>query len=289
MADIFRSLFFCCIRTRNELTEQPNERTHLLPPPEDIPPARSYIADPQKMKERMGTIVRAKEGRMVNVNAPLPFNIHNKSQHRLDGRSDRSLSTRRDPSYPGASTSRAQPGSPTVPVFQHASSARMPSYSRSRDPSPSIQTSHSTSSLHPGDASYLPPEVDPEGGPRGPLFNVRIVRGAGGFGIGNGKLRQGRNSYRGRLGRFSEDRGRSLSQASDASGTATKDGRRISYTLDDDVPEPDREPAPEQDALQDGNEPSPREDDVRREPEATAHVLDFKIQDVGKITESWGD
>jgi hypothetical protein len=34
------------------------------------------------MKERLGVIVRAKEGKMVNVNAPLPFNLNNNTAHR---------------------------------------------------------------------------------------------------------------------------------------------------------------------------------------------------------------
>jgi len=37
------------------------------------------VVDHQKFKERLGTVVRLKEGRMVNVNAPFPFNLHNQS------------------------------------------------------------------------------------------------------------------------------------------------------------------------------------------------------------------
>ncbi|KAF9482104.1 hypothetical protein BDN70DRAFT_930365 [Pholiota conissans] len=37
----------------------------------------TYADEQQRMKERMGSIVRAKEGKMVNVNARLPFNLHN--------------------------------------------------------------------------------------------------------------------------------------------------------------------------------------------------------------------
>jgi len=36
------------------------------------------------MKERLGIIVRAKEGKMVNVNAPLPFNLNNSANHNND-------------------------------------------------------------------------------------------------------------------------------------------------------------------------------------------------------------
>jgi len=37
------------------------------------------VVDHQKLKERLGTVVRLKEGKMVNVNAPFPFNLHNQS------------------------------------------------------------------------------------------------------------------------------------------------------------------------------------------------------------------
>ncbi|OCH89056.1 hypothetical protein OBBRIDRAFT_836112 [Obba rivulosa] len=287
MADFFRSIFSCCIRTSDESREEPNEHTQLLPPSEGLLPTRSYVADSQKMKERMGTIVRAKEGKMVNVNAPLPFNIHNKPHHRIDGRSDRSLSTHRDPSYPGASTSRMQPGSPTAPAFQRASSARMPSYSRSRDPSPSIQTSHSTSSLHPGDASYLPPEADADGGRRGPLFDVRVVRGAGGFGIGNGNFRHGRRGNRGGLDRFNEERRRTPSQASDGYDETTKPEDRMLYTGNADGVLSEQELALKMDAppVCDGSIPG----EENAPADATAPIPHFKIQGVGKIAESWGD
>ncbi|KAN0109764.1 hypothetical protein V8E52_009011 [Russula decolorans] len=39
------------------------------------PASRHIIIDQQRMKERLGVIVRAKESKMVNVNAPLPFNL----------------------------------------------------------------------------------------------------------------------------------------------------------------------------------------------------------------------
>lgn len=223
---------------------------------------------------------------MVNVNAQLPFNIHNKPHHRLHGRSDRSLSMHRDPSCPGASASRTQPSSPTAAAFEHSSAARMPSYSRSRDPSPSIQTSHSTTSLHPGDASYLPPDADPDGGPRGPLFNVRLVRGDGGIGIGTDKLRQGRNVGRGRLGRFSEERGRTLAQASDAYGDAAQDSGRGHGAMDGEPAGPEQEPAGACTSAV-GDECLPAEEGAQQG--LSPHVSNFTIQDVGKIAESWGD
>lgn len=73
-----------------------------------------------------------------------------------------------------------------------------------QDDAPSLQTSRSTTSLHPGDASYLPPEADPENGSRRLILNARIVRGVGGFTVGSGRV--GRSATRGRTGRFGDDR-----------------------------------------------------------------------------------
>ena len=143
---------------------------------------------------------------MVNVNQPLPFNLHNRPAY---GRTDRSLSANTTPPRPTSSTNPS-PDSPSAAAYpnQHA-----PSYTPSREPSPSIQTSRSASSLHPGDASYLPPESDPENGARRPILNARIVRGVGGFTVGGGRV--GRSTTRGRTGRFGDDRIQPLTSSQD--------------------------------------------------------------------------
>lgn len=82
-----------------------------------------------------------------------------------------------------------------------------------QDDAPSLQTSRSTTSLHPGDASYLPPESDPENGARRPILNARIVRGVGGFTVGGGRV--GRSTTRGRTGRFGDDRIQPLTSSQD--------------------------------------------------------------------------
>jgi len=73
----FFSLFCCCLRPRtHSFPIEPNENTPLIPASDDVQPAsRHIIIDQQRMKERLGVIVRAKESKMVNVNAPLPFNL----------------------------------------------------------------------------------------------------------------------------------------------------------------------------------------------------------------------
>ncbi|KAI0249632.1 hypothetical protein BJV78DRAFT_657555 [Lactifluus subvellereus] len=97
------SLFCCCLRSRqHSLPDHLNETSPLIPPSDDVPcvtsdysifyltdipfssrpAARHIIVDHQRMKERLGVIVRAKEGKMVNVNAPLPFNLNNTNNKR---------------------------------------------------------------------------------------------------------------------------------------------------------------------------------------------------------------
>ncbi|KIK67755.1 hypothetical protein GYMLUDRAFT_256586 [Collybiopsis luxurians FD-317 M1] len=63
----------CCLRwranAREERREIIDERSRLIPPITDQPapiPAL-VLVDPAQFRERLGTIVRAKEGRMVNI------------------------------------------------------------------------------------------------------------------------------------------------------------------------------------------------------------------------------
>ncbi|KAH9993530.1 hypothetical protein BJV77DRAFT_349119 [Russula vinacea] len=91
--NVLFSLFCCCLRPRRHfLPLEPNENTPLIPASDDVQPASRHIIDQQRMKERLGMIVRAKESKMVNVNAPLPFNLttNGNKQPRLSRLSTRS-------------------------------------------------------------------------------------------------------------------------------------------------------------------------------------------------------
>ncbi|KAF5392955.1 hypothetical protein D9757_001276 [Collybiopsis confluens] len=63
----------CCLRGKTNQGDDDeqtiDERSHLIPTTNDQPPPTPSIAfvDPVRFRERLGTIVRAKEGRMVNV------------------------------------------------------------------------------------------------------------------------------------------------------------------------------------------------------------------------------
>ncbi|KIJ49535.1 hypothetical protein M422DRAFT_66021 [Sphaerobolus stellatus SS14] len=94
MSSLFSWLTVCCSRS----TPPENEgETQLLLPGDGVP---VYVApdtaavDRERVKERLGNIVRSKEGKMVNVTDHLPFNLNH-----------------RDPN--GASSSRLRAESPS--------------------------------------------------------------------------------------------------------------------------------------------------------------------------------
>ncbi|EPT04748.1 hypothetical protein FOMPIDRAFT_1140473 [Fomitopsis schrenkii] len=282
MASCFATVFSCCIRRGpSSGPVSPDERTHLIPPTSDEPShGREYVVDHQQLNARLGPIVRAKEGKMVNVNTPLPFNLYNQQLHDPSGSASRPASAHLDPN-----------------------THRRVSYSPPRDDSasPSIPTSRSTSSLQPGDASYLPPEADPEYGRR-PVLSVRLIRGAPGNGIWT---RRGRSVTRGRYSRFGDDASSSgQSQLEQkvwdgnvhANGDAAPDAggqehrkEQIGVVIrvgDDSQADGSAESTP--------HPPlglSPVADADTEADAGTVPPPDFRIEisDVGKISQSWGD
>ena len=212
--------------------------------------------------------------KMVNVNTPLPFNLHNRALHaRLDlstSRSGRSSSVNEDAVSIGADTSSAV--------------HRSPLDSQYHDPeqSPSLQTSRSATSLHPGDASYLPPEADPDNDARRPILNVRLIRITGGYGVGG---RMGRAAIRGRRGRFGEERGEPFvagAKGDDGTvgGQAGNEASNEGVEADTIVIQPPAIMTPS--LYVDGEQGCSSE-------ETTPLATEFQLQDVGKISRSWGD
>lgn len=202
--------------------------------------------------------------KMVNVNTPLPFNLHNKGIHDTDPSTSRSARSRSAHPVMGGLAESSTDMLPDLP-------SRVSSYSptRERDLSPS-HASRSTTSLHPGDASYLPPEANPGGGNGMPILNMRLVQGPGGYGVG-GKFRprKGRSATRGRMGVFSDY---AESDAPELGGNATS-GNPAADASEHDVGQSSQESTPELSG-NDGANPL---------------VADDALQDVGKITCSWGD
>lgn len=208
---------------------------------------------------------------MVNVNNALPFNLHNKALHgrlELDPSSSRSRSAHAILHGP---TGRRAPSS------SHSQSHSHSPPPRGREPSPSILTSRSNSSLHPGDASYLPPEADPSNGVRKPILNARLIRGpgVGGFGVGGtiSGSRKSRTVTRGRLGRFepNDSGGLSTEQTqSEVDSTATPGNGLVIHI--------------------DSSGASSTSADGSGHSSAHGQQAGLgDIQDVGKITCSWGD
>jgi hypothetical protein len=120
---------------------------------------------------------------MVNVNAQIPFNLHNQN-----------LGQRLDPS--SSRSARSHSGGGRTDYSNQNSRRPSPS------PAPSLQLSRSSTSLHPGDVASSHFSIDQE--PRKPLLNVRLVRGVG-------RRRASGSRVRGRLGRFGEEGGREVS------------------------------------------------------------------------------
>ncbi|EIM80975.1 uncharacterized protein STEHIDRAFT_161981 [Stereum hirsutum FP-91666 SS1] len=109
--------------------DEPDEQTRLIQPTEDAAPVQRHttVVDHQRMKERFGTIVRSKEGKMVSVNAPLPFNLHNKPVHRVSASAS-------------ASTSQSRSNRPPATHGNGNGNGRYPSPHRSIDTAQSSST-----------------------------------------------------------------------------------------------------------------------------------------------------
>ncbi|KAJ6630480.1 hypothetical protein B0H10DRAFT_1984688 [Mycena sp. CBHHK59/15] len=84
-SSLFARLFSCCIRSRtpdDESTVIPNETSRLIPAsagPSSPGLPDAIVVDHQKLNDKLGTIVRSKEGKMVNVSSRAPFTLHSAS------------------------------------------------------------------------------------------------------------------------------------------------------------------------------------------------------------------
>ncbi|KAJ7692235.1 hypothetical protein B0H17DRAFT_1200574 [Mycena rosella] len=77
---MLRLLFPCCIRpVDDDYTVIPNENSHLISGSGSIPSPGlpdTMTVDHRKLNDRLGTIVRSKEGKMVNLGSRTPFTMH---------------------------------------------------------------------------------------------------------------------------------------------------------------------------------------------------------------------
>lgn len=243
-----------------------DEESRLIPDTAEPPPVLQNIVvvDHDKMKERLNEIVRSKEGKMVNVNSQLPFNLHNRVLSNLDPSSSRSASLSTSPSH-------TKQNGRAPPTTSHPSNAHRPSHhhlhthlvystpvhskppSPARHPSPTSSRPPSPSPAHPAEGEQA---EDMEVFTRNPILNVRLVKGVvatdptlGVFAT-RGRTR-GRVNDLGEAVSPSPSAGREL-EAGDANGGPMHDGSLF----------------------------------VRAPP---PHLPEFKIQDIGSISRSWGD
>ncbi|KAF8871946.1 hypothetical protein CPB84DRAFT_1899639 [Gymnopilus junonius] len=103
---LFTQIFCCCRHPKVEVDDSYNEESHLIPQTDEPPiiygPDTVRI-DHGKLQERLGHIVRAKEGKMVNVASHIPFNLHNQvippEPHSISRSASGSMDTREERQY----------------------------------------------------------------------------------------------------------------------------------------------------------------------------------------------
>ncbi|KAF9492336.1 hypothetical protein BDN71DRAFT_1217794 [Pleurotus eryngii] len=119
---LFSGLLCCCTRTRRDSMDSVNERTslmhseHLSQDFVDVQPDQEVV-DQQRLRDRWAAVVREKEGKLINISNPLPFNFYNRTHIPVTygPSSSRSTSTSMDRyHYP---CRRSEPGSSTDPIL----------------------------------------------------------------------------------------------------------------------------------------------------------------------------
>ncbi|KAF4580336.1 hypothetical protein EYR38_003232 [Pleurotus pulmonarius] len=95
---LFSSILCCCTRARRDSLDSVNERTSLIPHQDIDARVDSQldheVVDQQRLRDKWAAVVREKEGKLINVSNPLPFNFHNRALPAMYGTSSsRSAST----------------------------------------------------------------------------------------------------------------------------------------------------------------------------------------------------
>ncbi|KIM38693.1 hypothetical protein M413DRAFT_240537 [Hebeloma cylindrosporum] len=93
----------CCGFWQTESESEPvyDETSRLIPEEPATDVSTVHLVDRQRLHERLSRIVRAKEGKMVNVASRIPFNIHNRVIPQEKSQSvSRSASRSFDDDYP---------------------------------------------------------------------------------------------------------------------------------------------------------------------------------------------
>ncbi|VDC04999.1 unnamed protein product [Peniophora sp. CBMAI 1063] len=74
MSSVLASILCCCgPREREDASDEPDENTRLIVPVDEPIPQPRHAVDSERMKERLGHIVRSKEGKMVSLQGSTSF------------------------------------------------------------------------------------------------------------------------------------------------------------------------------------------------------------------------
>jgi hypothetical protein len=233
-------------------------RSHLIPAiaePTSASMEEGFVIDHRRLKERMSSIVRSKEGKMVNINARLPFNLHNK---KLSATIDASSSGSRSRSSHRPSLN-SSPLSPPLRSHEHIQGYVV---------APLDHISHLDSTPGSRENSVHESEVSST---RTPILNVRLVK----------NLPAGLAARRGRPRRKG---GESTSIGSGSGIQEESVPANIGLPCSDGTVA-DNTPRAEDFCLRAAEtvEPKPM---VSVSPAST---VDFIIQDTGPLTVTWGD
>ncbi|KAJ7766763.1 hypothetical protein B0H16DRAFT_1366864 [Mycena metata] len=157
----FLTLFCCCGQHRRVRDDDIiDETSHLIPSNLDATSPTVVFTDQQSIQERLVTIVRAKERKMVNVNSQIPFNLHNRVITKPSLSRSVSLST-------GGQHDHAN-------IVASTFDAREPLTVQLRSPPSPLGSANGRNTSH-SQSRSISLSRDPDAIPRQPILNVRLV------------------------------------------------------------------------------------------------------------------
>ncbi|TFK20565.1 hypothetical protein FA15DRAFT_707975 [Coprinopsis marcescibilis] len=282
----------CCGSRRTSKPEPFDANSHVIPDENSllIPPnlestsytdGRTFLEN-QKMQERLATIVRSKEGKMVNLSSHIPFNLHN--QPLLPSGSDRTISRSTSGSLDTLALTRAHWSTDDLAShahhhhhhnhnqYPHGRSSLHQHHSRHSADSRSRSSSSHRRHPHPTDRQPQPT----------PVLNVRLV------GYHVPPVVRGRSRQR-PVHRDSQDSGSGWSEVHQGEEGEGVRGRSEGVERDADPTTPKAYAPPGGGFARAGaaGEPAP---DATLEPRAVPKKkLEIMLDDADDIVMSWGD
>ncbi|EKM75286.1 hypothetical protein AGABI1DRAFT_132423 [Agaricus bisporus var. burnettii JB137-S8] len=202
--------WLCCFcRQRSPPSTTPDERTYLIPTePQPANINDETVRRQRALQSRLTSIVRAKEGKMVNLHARLPFNLHN-----------RNLSACLDPSTSRSASDSllTSPASPRYPISYPVNSPS--NFHDAKDDYPSRSSSVVPPQRGRGYEGEPDWSSDREEESRAPILNLRLVNPKYGIGMGR-PLTRGRSQLKlaGQGAQAGEETARETSLGEDVQG-----------------------------------------------------------------------